>query len=216
MSKIGLIPDEWVLSYAAGSLSEAHALVVASHIDSHSELKEKLSDAEAIGGALLEDNDTAELSDTMWEGVLGKLDEGVNDNDKIVIENTGHLPQPLTDYLKGGLDNLRWRKMGPGLSQVRLWTGPNDERLWLLKAKGGVKIPMHDHRSLEMTLVLQGSYCAGEERYTPGLIELADENTHDHQPIIDQGEDCICLVVTEAPIKIHNLIGRIFQPFIGL
>mgnify|MGYP000011717362 FL=1 len=216
MNANGLIPDEWVLSYAAGSLSEAHALVVASHIDYHPELQSKLSDAEAIGGALLEKNDTAEVSGSMWQGVLDQLDENVDEEDKIIIEDTGNLPQPLTDYLKGGLDQLHWRKMGPGLSQVRLWTGPNDERLWLLKAKGGAKVPMHDHRSLEMTLVLQGSYSAGDDRFTPGLIELADENTHNHQPIIDEGEDCVCLVVTEAPIKIHSLVGRLFQPFIGL
>lgn len=106
--------------------------------------------------------------------------------------------------------------MGPGLSQVRLWTGPRDERLWLLKAKGGAKVPAHDHNGIEMTLVLQGSYHVGEGRYASGMLEIADDDTTNHKPVIDQGEDCICLVVTEAPIKIHSLIGRLVQPFIGL
>ena len=121
-----------------------------------------------------------------------------------------------TNYIDGNLYDLKWKAMGPGLSQVRLWTGPNDERLWLLRAKAGTTIPMHDHRSLELTLVLQGSYQANGERFKPGMIEVADEHTHSHQPIIDEGEECICLVVTEAPIKIHSLIGKVVQPFIGL
>lgn len=216
MKANGLISDDWIVSYAAGSLSEAHALIVASHIDYHPELGKKLGDAEAIGGALLNDNEPVDVSDAMWDGIIEKLNTNVVDEEKIVTENGHDLPRPLAEYLNGDLETLNWKKMGPGLSQVRLWTGPNDERLWLLKARGGAKIPMHDHRSLEMTLVLQGSYRAGEDHFTAGLIEVADENTHDHQPIIDEGEDCICLVVTEAPIIIHSLIGRMFQPFIGL
>ena len=216
MRSIGIIPDEWVVSYAAGSLSEAHALVVASHIDYHQELQQKLSSAEAIGGALLNESEPQDISDDLWKNIENRLDVAVVNENHASNDNEDQLPRSLAAYLNGGLDELNWRIMGPGLAQVRLWTGPNDERLWLLKAKGGAKIPKHDHRSLEMTLVLQGSYHADDEQFTPGLIELADADTHDHQPIIDEGEDCICLVVTEAPIIIHSLIGRMFQPFIGL
>jgi putative transcriptional regulator len=77
-------------------------------------------------------------------------------------------------------------------------------------------VPAHDHNGIEMTLVLQGSYHVGEGLYASGMLEIADDDTTNHKPVIDQGEDCICLVVTEAPIKIHSLIGRLVQPFIGL
>lgn len=216
MMQNGMIPEEWVVSYAAGSLSEAHALVVASHIDYHPELQEKLADAEAIGGLLLENNQSASVSDDMFNNILDRLDDEIATPPEFETANDNQLPTPLRNYLDVDLSDLKWKKMGPGLSQVRLWTGPNDERLWLLRAKGGAKIPMHDHRSLELTLVLQGSYQADGERYSSGMIEVADENTHNHQPIIDEGEDCICLVVTEAPIKIHGIIGKMVQPFIGL
>ncbi|MBT5766385.1 ChrR family anti-sigma-E factor [Pseudemcibacter sp.] len=216
MMQNGMIPEEWVVSYAAGSLSEAHALVVASHIDYHPELQEKLADAEAIGGLLLENTETSSVSDDMFNDILGRLDEEIASFPQMKSKSENHLPKSLSDYLDGDLDDLKWKKMGPGLSQVRLWTGPNDERLWLLRAKGGTKVPMHDHRSLEMTLVLQGGYSADGEQYKPGMIEVADEHTHNHQPIINEGEECICLVVTEAPIKIHGIVGKILQPFIGL
>ena len=212
-----MIPEEWVVSYAAGSLSEAHALVVASHIDYHPEIQKKLADAESIGGLLLENNEITTVSCDMFDDILGRLDEEITSiPQKTDAEPESNLPKPLMDYIDGDLSDLKWKAMGPGLSQVRLWTGPNHERLWILRAKAGTKVPMHDHRSLELTLVLQGSYQAGGERFKPGMIEVADEHTHNHQPIIDEGEECICLVVTEAPIKIHSLIGKVVQPFIGL
>jgi len=212
-----MIPEEWVVSYAAGSLSEAHALVVASHIDYHPEIQKKLADAEAIGGLFLENNEITTVSDDMFDDILGRLDEEITTiPQKNDAKSESDLPKSLMDYIDGNLYDLKWKAMGPGLSQVRLWTGPNDERLWLLRAKAGTTIPMHDHRSLELTLVLQGSYQANGERFKPGMIEVADEHTHSHQPIIDEGEECICLVVTEAPIKIHSLIGKVVQPFIGL
>jgi putative transcriptional regulator len=213
----GMIPEEWVVSYAAGSLSEAHALVVASHIDYHPEIQKKLADAESIGGLLLENNEITTVSCDMFDDILGRLDEEITSiPQKTDAKPESNLPKPLMDYIDGDLSDLKWKAMGPGLSQVRLWTGPNHERLWILRAKAGTKVPMHDHRSLELTLVLQGSYQAGGERFKPGMIEVADEHTHNHQPIIDEGEECICLVVTEAPIKIHSLIGKVVQPFIGL
>lgn len=215
MTNTGIVPDEWVLSYAAGSLSEAHALVLASHIEYHPELQKKLADAEAIGGSLLNDNEPVQVSDDLWDNLMGHIDDEVQDEDENPV-SVSNLPDSLARYIGGGLDQLKWRTMGPGLSQVRLWTGPNDERLWLLKAKGGAKVPPHDHNGLEMTLVLQGSYIADGERYGAGQMEIADDDTKNHCPQIEEGEDCICLVVTEAPIKLHSLIGRMVQPFIGL
>ena len=77
-------------------------------------------------------------------------------------------------------------------------------------------MPVHDHRGTEFTLVLRGSYHVGDQHFTPGQMELAGPETLGHQPIIDEGEDCICLAVTDAPIRPYSLIGRMVQPFIGL
>ena len=37
-----------------------------------------------------------------------------------------------------------------------------------------------------------------------------------HQPIVDTGSECICLIATEAPLKFTGIMGRLAQPFIGL
>mgnify|MGYP003961128359 FL=1 len=216
MKTYGILTDEWLVSYASGALSEAHALVVASHCHFHPDLQNKVADAEDIGGALMNESEPANISNHLFEDLMNKIDDLTVEPQRYP-SNDNSLPTPLADYLGNkSLDQLKWRMMGPGLSQVRLWTGPNDERLWLLRAKGGAKVPAHDHKGVEMTLVLQGSYHVGNDCYSSGMLEVADDDTTNHMPVIDQGEDCICLVVTEAPIKIHSFIGRLVQPFIGL
>ncbi|WP_417456695.1 ChrR family anti-sigma-E factor [Kordiimonas sp.] len=215
MTKHGLLNDEWMVSYAAGALSEAKSLVVASHIAFHPDLQEKVADAEAIGGALLDEVEPVRLRAGALEDILDVID-----NDDVPTTQAepreSELPAPLRDYLSCELDDLKWQFMGPGMKKVRLKKYESGECLWLLRARGGTEMPLHDHRGTEFTLVLRGSYAVGDKRFTPGLMELAGPELKNHSPIIDEGEDCICLVVTDAPIRLHSVIGRMVQPFIGL
>lgn len=218
MTRHGLLNDEWLVSYAAGALSEAKSLVVATHVAFHPDLKERVAEAEAIGGALLEEKEPVKMNAGALEDILQRIDE---DDHTVASEGTpapreSALPAPLRDYLGKELDDLNWQFMGPGMKKVRLKKYKTGECLWLLRARGGTEMPFHDHRGLEFTLVLRGSYSVGAEQYTPGLMELAGPEIQDHRPVIDEGEDCICLVVTDAPIRLHSLMGRMFQPFIGL
>jgi len=220
MTQVGLIPDEWLVSYAAGALSDERALLVATHVAYHPGLKAKVADAEAVGGALLDTQDVAATEvHTSFDDLMARIDmdePDETDEKAPALTSDDDLPDMLRSYLDKPLDDLKWRMMGPGMYQHKLSNGPDGEKLWLLRARGGTEMPVHDHRGLEMTLVLRGSYRVGDKRYGPGLLELADSDVVDHQPMIDEGEDCICLVVTDAPIRLHSLIGRMVQPFIGL
>lgn len=215
MTKHGLLNDEWMLSYAAGALSEAKSLAVATHVAFHPELQEKVADAEAIGGALLDEAEPVRMSAGALEDILLKI-EADEDVTAPVAPRESALPAPLRDYLGKELDELKWQFMGPGMKKVRLKKYTSGECLWLLRARGGTEMPLHDHRGTEFTLVLRGSYSVGDDRFTPGLMELAGPELKNHSPIIDEGDDCICLVVTDAPIRLHSITGRMFQPFIGL
>ena len=50
----GILPDEWLVSYAAGALNVGQALMVAAHADYHPALQRKVRQAEDIGGAMLD------------------------------------------------------------------------------------------------------------------------------------------------------------------
>ena len=223
MKPHGLIPDEWLVSYAAGSLSEEHALLVATHAHYQPDLQEKIMDAEAIGGALLEDIDPVSFDGAALDRVMESLDSNqgtaeTNHETNQPVERNGDvdLAPCLQEYLGQPLDSLKWRTMGPGMKNVKLSRGPNGENLWLLKARGGTHMPEHGHNGAEMTLVLRGGYTVDGKHYGPGFMEIADTDVENHRPIIDEGADCICLVVTHAPLRMKSLIGKVMQPFIGL
>ncbi len=63
--------------------------------------------------------------------------------------------------------------------------------------------------------MLKGSFSDISGRFGPGDFEETDESV-DHQPIADPGEDCICLAVTDAPLKFKSRIVRMIQPLLGI
>lgn len=213
MSAAHTIQDEWLLSYAAGALSPGRALIIASHAAYRDDVQEKVADAEAIGGALLESIGSSDVDPRVLERLLDRLEDSPPE---VPIARPGEVfPEPLIEFVGGGVDSLKWRFMGPGMSHVRLWNGPNDERLWLLRARGGVEVPEHGHNGEEWTLVLKGAFRTAAGRYGTGDMDLADESV-EHQPVIEPDEECICLALTHGPIRFKSLAARLAQPFIGL
>jgi len=132
---------------------------------------------------------------------------------RVSTASAGLLPQPLLDYVGGGLDRVRWKTLAPGIRHaplVRNAEGATARLLWV--APGGA-ILEHTHRGTEMTLVLQGSYTAGGTRFVRGDLEQADETVIDHHPVAGREAVCICLVVNEAPLRFRGMLGRLLQPF---
>ena len=209
------LKDEWLLSYAAGALNPGRSLMVSSHLAYHDDLQEAVADAEALGGTLLEGLDGSPVSDDALNQLLSKLDDSAVPEIPAVGASGGIFPEPLVEFIDTDIDKLNWRFMGPGMSNSRLWSGSHGERLWLLRAKGGIAIPEHGHTGDEWTLVLNGSYQTELGQYGRGDIEVADGQT-DHQPMIDAGEECVCLVYTQGPLQFKSLASRLAQPFIGL
>jgi putative transcriptional regulator len=66
-----------------------------------------------------------------------------------------------------------------------------------------------------MTCVLTGAFTHEGGRFGPGDFDLGDE-TVDHQPIVDAGEACICLIAMQGGLRLNGIIGRLMQPFIRL
>ena len=76
----------------------------------------------------------------------------------------------------------------------------------------GTALPDHGHKGMELTLVLQGAFSDDDGYFARGDIEVADTHV-DHTPVADISEDCICLAVTDAPLRFKGLIPRLAQPF---
>jgi putative transcriptional regulator len=73
----------------------------------------------------------------------------------------------------------------------------------------------HTHTDLELTCVLSGAFSHAGGRYGPGDFDLGDD-TVEHQPIVEPGEPCVCLVAMQGNLQFKGLIGRVMQPFVRL
>ena len=85
----------------------------------------------------------------------------------------------------------------------------------LLKIPAGQPVPEHSHRGRELTVVLTGAFDDGETRFERGDMEDADEDIQ-HIPTATPEADCICLAVTDAPLRFRSLLVRLFQPILGI
>ena len=85
----------------------------------------------------------------------------------------------------------------------------------LLFIPAGAAVPDHGHRGVELTMVLQGAFSDEVDRFARGDVEVADEEL-EHMPVADPGEDCICLAVTDAPLRFNSWIPRLVQPFLRI
>ena len=203
------------MGYAAGTLPEAFNLVVATHISMCDTCRAALAEYDAVGGELLLGGDPAELAEDALEATLAMI-EGAIHPDTIQPKRIANsiFPAPLQDYVGGDLDDLKWRKIGGGVSQLVLNTD-GDATVRLLRIPAGTAVPDHGHRGTELTLVLQGAFTDEDDRFAAGDVEVANEDLH-HTPIAEKGVDCICLAATDAPLRFHGIVPRIAQRFIGI
>lgn len=206
--------DQLMMSYAAGVLPEAFSLVVASHLSLSEESRAGVASYEAVCGALLEDEGTTAMSSSALDQTMARI---VNMPKAQAQPRSAHdqiLPKPLRDYIGGGVDAIKWRKVGGGVKQAIIPTD-KDATARLLYIPAGQEIPDHGHRGTELTLVLQGAYSDELDRFARGDLEIANEDL-EHTPRAEQGLPCICLAATDAPLKFNSWLPRIMQPFVRI
>jgi putative transcriptional regulator len=206
--------DALLLSYAAGTTAEAEALAMSTHLTFCPECRARLAAAEAVGGALLDQMDSAPLPASALQSVLARLDEPVAAAERPQPPQAmDGLPQALAGYAAEALAQSGWRMLAPGIKQLALATS-GDAKARLLKLKPGTVLPEHGHRGTELTILLAGSYTDELGQFRRGDMAELDE-TVVHQPVVDDGPDCVVLVVTEAPLKFRSWMARLAQPLIG-
>ena len=211
--------DDLLLSYAAGSLSESWSLAIASHLSVCSECRKTLEIAETVGGILLEDIPDQQLSSATLESVLAQINqpdiEVVSENSQPSATDGSIFPTVLQKYIGSSVENIPWKTIGAGIRQHLIETPDKGGNLRLLRIKAGKSVPNHGHQGRELTLVLSGSYHDGFSTYGAGDMQDADEEIV-HKPIVDDGPDCICLVITDAPIIFKEWMPRLLQPLLAI
>ncbi|WP_340262107.1 ChrR family anti-sigma-E factor [Roseobacter sp. HKCCA0882] len=212
------ISDDFLIGYAAGSLPAAFDLVVATHVSLSDDARARLHAFDAIGGCILDEMDEAPLAQDSLSKTLSLINESAASEAASSQNQTWPeddiFPAPLRDTIGCDLADVKWRLIGMGCKQAIISEG-KDATARLLFIPAGQAMPRHTHRGTEMTLVLQGAYRDETDRFGRGDIEIGDE-TMNHTPVAEAGEDCVCLIATDARLRFEGLLPRIAQTFLRI
>jgi putative transcriptional regulator len=213
------LSDELLSSYAAGTLAEGWSIAVATHLALCPQCRSRLNHFECIGGQLLETVEPTKLEASTWDSFKDRLQKApqstVHSAPRAEIKMPAVIPEPLRSYVGGDLPDLKWKSLGRGAYQVPIETRDSETQVRLLKIPAGKPVPEHGHGGRELTLVLSGSFHDETGLFARGDIEEADGDLV-HQPIASPDGDCICLAVTDAPLKFQSWLMRLVQPLIGI
>ena len=208
-----------LLDYASGALSEGWSVAIATHLALCPTCRQVVRDMESIGAALMEDLEPAPISGDIKSAIFNVpfAEQDGEETISVPFETspTPCLPEPLRRYIGGDLDHVPWRRLGLGAYQCLLPTDEDETIVRLLRIPAGELVPSHSHDGMELTLVLNGAFSDSTGHYVRGDLQEADGSL-EHRPHAATGEDCICLAVTDAPLRFNSLAARIVQPFIGI
>ncbi|KUF10115.1 ChrR family anti-sigma-E factor [Pseudoponticoccus marisrubri] len=209
------LTEELLLGYSTGSLPEAVNIAVATHISMCDECRAAAEAYDSVGGAVLDQAETVSVSESCFASVMESIRTAPATDRRLARRPADPvLPAPLRDYVGGSLDKVNWRPAGMGVRQAILPTS-GEATARLLYIPAGTAVPDHSHGGMELTLVLQGAFRDEDGHFGRGDIEVADSEV-EHTPIADIGEDCICLAVTDAPLRFKGLLPRLAQPFLRI
>lgn len=207
--------DEVMLDYAAGSLGEAAGLAMATHLTLCPLCRGASRRLEAVGGAFLAESVKAQEGPETFEAILATVAAAPPDTQRPPQPAQAVLPGPLREALGCDLDGVRWLRLGRGAYHYVIPTRESGATARLLRIPGGRPVPVHTHSGLEITLTLCGSYSDATGYFGRGDWQEADESLV-HQPHAAPGQDCICLAVTEAPLRFKSWAARLVQPLLGI
>ncbi|NBC95248.1 MAG: hypothetical protein GVY27_02710 [Deinococcus-Thermus bacterium] len=214
MKPVHHLSDELLTAYAAGLLAEPLVLLAETHLAMCGPCRDREREFRVIGGAMLEREPRERVSDGLRARVLAALDRSEAAAARPCARDAGDVPEPLAQYIGPRFDQLKWRSRGP-VSEIRLMPEQEGWVTRLLKIRPGATMPDHTHEGLEATLVIRGAFSDCTGRYGPGDVALVQGDL-DHSPVAEDDDTCICLAVTDAPLRLTGSFGRFLNPFVRL
>ncbi|GAA5524476.1 anti-sigma-E factor ChrR [Microbulbifer aestuariivivens] len=227
-------PDQnMLLEYAAGSLPWGMSLAVSSHLQLCPQCRQQHEDLNDIGGALLNESEPQIVETDAFAKLMGRLDQ---EQHQAQDEDTGPTeveePPVPTQPKKAGADPilanlpkvvgklvssnrpLKWKRVSSALRTSRLATGQDRYEVAFQRICRGGRVAEHDHRGREVTVVLVGSFSDADGVYCRGDFLLREPGDV-HRPIATQDQECLCLSVLEAPVKVTGPLGWLVNPFLS-
>lgn len=211
-------PDDSVLfQYTAGGLGAPWDLALSAHLTFCPRCRTAVSAYEESAALALEDAAPIALSAADPGALIARAggpETAAPRREPAAPVAEAVFPRAVRDLAGGDLDAIRWSPVGGGVKQkILMWRGPVSARL--LHIAPGVAVAEHGHRGLEFTAVLSGGYFDGGAAYRRGDIQIV-AHEDPHRPTAMPDRPCVCLAVTDAPLRFRQILPRLVQRFMKI
>lgn len=215
--------DNMLVEYASGSLAWAVAISLSAHLQLCPQCRERIAGLNKLGGTILSQSVAESVSENSFSDLMKRIRQQPAAPDKTTEPPALH-PVYQRNPLMKGLPNviarllpedgsLKWQRASVSLKIARLFTGQQHYEVLFQHMRSGGTVFEHDHKGLEITLVLQGSFSDEDGIYHEG--DFLVRNPGDiHKPTATLNQDCLCLSISEAPVHITGLMGKLVNPFL--
>ncbi len=212
--------SEMLLRHAMGNTTEAESLIISSHLTYCAECKAEVAKYENIGGFYLKNHEELNVSESLWNNLLGKLDGLEQDTHKsnyidyklntTLNSNGVRIPSFLHQYLPNASDTQKWNSTINNVKYFNIDFKENSYKGKMLEIPPGKVMPKHSHEGLEATMVFHGGYSDEAGNYNTGDLVILEDN-EEHSPISSEKTGCICLVIYSGSLKFKGILGSILN-----
>ena len=213
-------PDtQWLTEYGAGTLSDSQALCVSTHLSYCSQCASEVAKLNEVGSVVFENQPpSAPVSADLFDQVMRQIERRESQLQPSAArqgaQSVGNLPPAIHKLIPEGMDNLRWKKLGKRIRIALLDQLDEQREVALHKLLPGGAVANHDHHGQEITVVLCGSFSDQDGVYRAGDFIVRDPGDT-HRPTVNDDEECICLSVTDAPVKFTGMLARLLNPLVA-
>ena len=202
-----------LVDYVSGNLSPAKAACIAAHNSYCGICRKTTFQLETLGAELFNGLESQEVPNSTFDSVLVRLEKSPASQGEQVESKDESFPLVLRKLMSKEFADLEWRKVTSALSVSQLHTGDLKHECALYQIAAGGKIPEHDHKGAEMTVVISGGFSDRQGVYHKGDF-IFREKDQIHAPTALESEDCICLAVSDAPLRFTDWRYRWMNPFL--
>ncbi len=222
-----LTPDLLLMRYAAGVLPPYESMVMAAYLTVSAEARRKMAAYEAAGGRMIDSEEPVSVTQNCLNNILAMTQpQQPCAEDKpcpdALVQDAGDctIPRLLRKLVNAHCPQqaLAWEHLSHGIAKIDITlcrSEPRARRLRLLKLAPHQATPAHSHHGTELTLVLEGSYADSSGHYRAGELVVVSAPGISHSPRA-QEQGCICLTLTEAPVRFDSLVTQMLSFFRGL
>jgi putative transcriptional regulator len=206
--------DALLAAYAAKTLTQPQAALVAAHLELRPDNRGYVAALEAVHGVFLEELKPVPLAgrDRRLVNIFSSptVEPLPETSEQPVADGNDLLPRALRRLAGCDFVDPPWRHRASGIKEALL---PDDGAgcARFVSVAPGVRLPIARD---DAALVLAGAASNGAGYYERGGIVFAGEPTSGG-PTVEGSVDCVCFVVTEAPVKLPGRLSRVLHLVMG-